>query len=83
MDKKTYSDATLSYLAQDVVEFAKVGRKEEVKMSWYELVGAATMYGVFTDDDPNPVQAYAIPKLRAACERFGVKEEYVWDCIMY
>ena len=43
VDQMTYSAVTLVYLAQDVVEAAKKGRKEAAKMSWYELVGAATM----------------------------------------
>ena len=43
VDQMTYSAVTLVYLAQDVVEFAKKGRKEAAKMSWFELVGAETM----------------------------------------
>ena len=81
VDQMTYSAVTLVYLAQDVVEAAKKGRKEAAKMSWYELVGAATMYGVFTDDDPHPIERYAVPKVRAACKFVGIEEEAVWKCI--
>ena len=82
MDQMTYSAVTLVHLAQDVVGAAKKGRKEAAKMSWYELVGAATMYGLFIDDiDPHPIERYAVPKVRAACNFEGIDEEAVWHCI--
>lgn len=81
MDKMTYARSTLAWLAQDIVEFTKKGCVVSAKECWNELIGAATMYAVLTDDDPDPVQTYALPLLYEACETFGVDYDDVFECI--
>lgn len=81
MDKMKYARATLNWLAQDIVEFTKKGCATSAKECWNELVGAATMYAVLTDDDPSPIQTYALSVLYEACETFGVDYEDVYECI--
>lgn len=81
MKNMAYARSTLSWFAQDVVEFTKKGCAASAKECWHELVGAATMYAVLTDDDPDPVQTYALPLLYEACETFGVDYDDVYECI--
>lgn len=84
MDKKTYQNvkaiATLGWIALDVLDFYKNGRKQDAKMAWNQLVGAARIFAIaYNDDNPNPVQTHAIPTLRDACESFGIDPKAVWD----
>ena len=80
-EQKAYAISQLQWFAEDVVEFVKQGHGSEARNSWQQIIGAATMYSVMRDDNPDPFHKYADPMLRAACKFEGIDEEAVWHCI--
>ena len=80
-EQKAYAISTMGWFAEDVIDFVKQGNGTEARNSWHELVGAATMFSVMTDDDPDPIQRYAYPALRAAAKRLGADMDFVLACI--
>ena len=79
--QKAYAFSQLQWFAEDVVEFVKQGHGSEARKSWHEVIGAATMYSVMTDDNPDPIQKYAYPTLRAAANKYGVDMDFVLACL--
>ena len=80
-EQKAYAISQLEWFAEDVVEAVQHGHGTEARQSWHELVGAATMYSVMTDDNPHPLEKYAYPTLRAAAKRLGADMDFVLACI--
>ena len=80
-EQKAYGMSILTWFAQEVVESVNRGRGSEARQSWHELVGAATIYSAMTDDNPDPIQKYAYPTLRAVAKTLGVNMDFVRACL--
>ena len=71
--------AMMDNIAVDLVLSYENKNKFSARCHWYQLCGAARMYAVLADKDPNPVQTYALKVLGYVCETYGEDLSAVWD----
>ena len=57
--------------AMNVFNFFKKGNKNAARISWHQLMGAATMYAYAIDGGEETSFWFADKALRAACDLYG------------